>query len=546
MVCQLDSLRKCLKLDALRKALNTLPKTLDDTYERILSNLDEEYEGDALTILQWLCFSKRPMRLNEMVEVLAIDLTNEFCFLPVQRLPDPRDILTICSTLVSVVSVLAIAKRNSSWQTYQSEELRLAHFSVKEYLISDRLKRASMHRYHITPLSANVSIAKCCLIYLLYFKSPAILTAECYVEFPLIEYAAEFWPWHYRSIVDSADKEAVDFLGYDLVESKNSCFLNWLRIFNPDRLWQKIKENPRREIPDSLYFMAQLGISGVLKMLLNKGANVNAGGGDYGSAISAASHNGHEGIVRLLLEKGANVDAEGGRYGNALSAASRRGHEGVVRLLLEKRASVNARCGEFGNALSAASYGGEEEVVRFLLEKGANVNAEGGEIGNALSAASLEGHEGIVRLLLEKGANVDAEGGWYGNALSAASFRGHEGVVRLLLEKGANVNAGGEEFANAPAEGEEVGNALSAASFGGHESVVRLLLEKGANVNAEGGRYGNALAAASFRGNDEVLRLLLKYKADAMLVLHDDNKSLQGVSVDDHEAVIQLLLEKLQ
>lgn len=135
MVCQLDSLRKCLKLDALQKALNTLPETLDDTYERIISKLDKEYEKDALKILQWLCYSKRPMRLDEVVEVLAVDSVSDFRFRPEEMLLDPWDILTICSTLVNVT---AAGEKGTSTATNQ--ELRPAHFSEKEYLISDRLK----------------------------------------------------------------------------------------------------------------------------------------------------------------------------------------------------------------------------------------------------------------------------------------------------------------------------------------------------------------------------------------------------------------------
>lgn len=104
MVCQLDSLRKCLKLGALRKALNTLPETLDDTYARIIAKLDKDYEEDALKILQWLCNSKRPMRLDEMVELLAVDLVSGFRFRPEAKLLDPWDNLTICSTLIIVTA----------------------------------------------------------------------------------------------------------------------------------------------------------------------------------------------------------------------------------------------------------------------------------------------------------------------------------------------------------------------------------------------------------------------------------------------------------
>ena len=46
--------------------------------------------------------------------------------------------------------------------------------------------------------------------------------------------------------------------------------------------------------------------------------------------------------MKLLLKKGANINAQGGVYGNALQAALDRGYEAVVKLLLEKGADVNA------------------------------------------------------------------------------------------------------------------------------------------------------------------------------------------------------------
>jgi ankyrin repeat protein len=83
---------------------------------------------------------------------------------------------------------------------------------------------------------------------------------------------------------------------------------------------------------------------------------------------------GHEAVVRLLLDKGADVNAQGGVYHNALQAASERGHEAVVRLLLNKGADVNAQGGSLGNALQAASDGGHEAVVKMLVERGAKLS----------------------------------------------------------------------------------------------------------------------------------------------------------------------------
>ena len=49
--------------------------------------------------------------------------------------------------------------------------------------------------------------------------------------------------------------------------------------------------------------------------------------------------------MKLLLDKGADVNAQGGRFGNALQAASSRGHQQVVKLLLDKGAAVIASSG---------------------------------------------------------------------------------------------------------------------------------------------------------------------------------------------------------
>ncbi|KAJ6461205.1 hypothetical protein DFH09DRAFT_1495465, partial [Mycena vulgaris] len=174
-----------------------------------------------------------------------------------------------------------------------------------------------------------------------------------------------------------------------------------------------------------------------LTLLIDKGADVNAQGGNFGNALQAASLNGHELLVQLLINKDANVNAQGGDYGNALQAASLNGHELVVQLLIDKGVDVNAQGGHFGNALQAASWNGHELVVQLLIDKGAEVNAQGGHYGNALQAASWNGNELVIQLLIDKGADVNAHGGTYGNALQAASSNGHELAVQLLIDMGA-------------------------------------------------------------------------------------------------------------
>lgn len=64
---------------------------------------------------------------------------------------------------------------------------------------------------------------------------------------------------------------------------------------------------------------------------------------------------------------------------------------------------------------------------------------------------------------------------------------------------------------------------------------MRLFLDKGADVNAQSGR---ALRKALENGLIAVMEMLLKKnKEDISLIFHDDGKALQGISVDDPEAV---------
>lgn len=242
----------------------------------------------------------------------------------------------------------------------------------------------------------------------------------------------------------------------------------------------------------------------VVKLLLENGADVNAVGGHYATALQAASAGGHEKIIGLLLDAGAEVNVQGGHYGNALQGALYKGKKEIIKLLLDAGADVNIQSGRWSNPLEEAFYEGNEQIIRLLLDAGADVNAQGGYYGNPLQLTLARGYKQLVKVLLEKGADVNAQGGHYGNALQAASYQGDEQTIELLLNAGAKVNAPGGHY----------GNALQAASAGGHEKVVRLLLDAGAKVNAQGGHYGNALQAALEGGHEQVVGLLLDNDTD--------------------------------
>ena len=272
----------------------------------------------------------------------------------------------------------------------------------------------------------------------------------------------------------------------------------------------------------------------MVQLLLDEGADINTHGGQYGNALQAAADCGKLTMVQLLLDRGADINAQGGRYGNALQAAAHHGKLEVVQLLLDKGADICAQGGRFGNTLQSAAYRGQPEMVRLLLDKGADINAQGGEYGTALQAAACCNKLEVVQLLLDNGADANAQGGGYGNPLQAAAFFGGLEMVQLLLDKGADVNAQGGNY----------GQALQAAAHWGEPRVVQLLLDKGADVNARGGEHGSALQAAICGNSLDVVRLILDHGGDVNAPSGEHGNALQAAVCRNNLEMVQLILDK--
>jgi len=70
--CQLEILRHCLPL-SVRRFHEELPEPLDETYERVLREIKKPNRDHAQRILQCLVAAVRPLKVEELAEVLAVD-----------------------------------------------------------------------------------------------------------------------------------------------------------------------------------------------------------------------------------------------------------------------------------------------------------------------------------------------------------------------------------------------------------------------------------------------------------------------------------------
>jgi len=252
------------------------------------------------------------------------------------------------------------------------------------------------------------------------------------------------------------------------------------------------------DVQNGLYPASRSGKSGIIKLLLDRGADVNFPGGGYGSALGAAACWGRVETVALLLDRGADVNIPGGGYGSALGAAACWGSVETVALLLDRGADVNVPSGRYGSALVAAASGGKVEIVALLLDRGADVNIPSGGYGSALGAAACWGSVETVALLLDRGADVNIPGGDYGSALGAAAYGGKVETVALLLDRGADVNIPGGGY----------GSALGAAASGGGLEVAKLLFHHGANPDLTTNEGARPRDLAEQEGNQDIVDLL--------------------------------------
>jgi ankyrin repeat protein len=139
--------------------------------------------------------------------------------------------------------------------------------------------------------------------------------------------------------------------------------------------------------------------------MISAGANVNANmnttnqSGITPLMATAATLDGPIEMARLLLEKGAKVNAKDWLGWTPLMYASYNGRTDLAKLLLNKGAEVNAVSNTGWTPLMYAAYKGQVEIGKLLIENGADLNAKTREGETALSIAESRGESGFAELL---------------------------------------------------------------------------------------------------------------------------------------------------
>ncbi|GAQ10062.1 hypothetical protein ALT_7383 [Aspergillus lentulus] len=507
---QIAEIEKCRREKDIEVALDTIPQTLEASYLKILNALEPRDVPLARDILMTICTSPIALDLKMVAAIVGLDF--------------PDSILEICTT--SLISEF-------------DGKIRVAHFSVQEFLIVDGSNQ-HQHECQFSTMDGHRFLATSTVDYLL--EQNNLLTKEELGKLPYFEYAAREWNTIVAAVGENSPVRSDLQPKINRLFTEPNVYINWARYWTDGFVFRNYEGAELVERCDRpIQLASRFGIAQTVEELMNQGADAEAIYDESGSrALRSAAHQGHKRVVEILLDRGADINALSGVFAStALGEASREGHEDIVLMLLDRGADVNiVGRRKYGSALADATKNGQYRIMRLLLDNGATVASRNDDGYGALVAAARSDDKQGLRILLDHIEDIDAEGTEYRSALHCTARDGNAEAMRLLLDRATDVN--GPNVRGRP----DKGPLIQVAASSGAEEAVRVLLDRGADVNAHDPGEATALEAASIEGHENIVELLLKHGADANIQdPNEEEGALQLASREGHASIVQLLVD---
>ena len=358
----------------------------------------------AFRMLQCLTVAVRPLSVAELAELLAFDFDAAKDGIPKLKSDwrwedHEQAVLSTCSSLITIVP------------SPGSPVVQFSHFSVKEFLMSDRLavSPGDISQYHISLSDAHTVLARACLGVLL--RDPDVTKGDD----PLAPYAATHWVVHAQ--VDGVASRVRDGME-SLFDPDKSYLEAWIQLHNVEQSYFfDLGQSKLKPGASPLYYAALCGFHELVEHLILKDPQSTSAMGICGTAMHSASFAGHLQIVQSLLRHGVDIDVRGGDNRTPLHFASQSGHRDVVQCLIDHNADVNSHEDDHSTPLNWAAYYGHVDVVRMLLKHHADVNTRDNQgrtplhdaVTGKLSRENKGDYLRVIRILLEHGADVDAK-----------------------------------------------------------------------------------------------------------------------------------------
>lgn len=333
----------------------------------------------------------------------------------------------------------------------------------------------------------------------------------------LVNAGAPIEPWHVSAAAEDNFTQAVEFFVEKGVDINREDYrpLSEASRFGYLAMAQYLLEtgkNSQETLDESLWNLCAArpkpDTLKIAQLLLEYGAQVNSQAGFYNTTpLHGAASNGSLELVKLLVSKGAKVNAVSKELSMPLAEAVRADNLEIAQFLLKQGAdkSINHADTEFQTAIFKAR---SAKMAQLLIANGADVS-RGDKKGLSVLFHAVANYLGfdLLKVLLQNGADINAQDNSGMTALLWAGQHPYESddknCVQFLLENGANTNIANNQGETPLLVAEKL-------------EVLQALLAHGADVNAqdENGQTALMHIAQIYDPKGEKTKWLLEHGAD--------------------------------
>jgi hypothetical protein len=323
-------------------------------------------------VLLWLSFTVLPITLDELHSAIAIEqgvdeLDEDSC------LSSAQEIMAVCGSLITVSSATP-------------GHVRLAHLSVKDYLLSDNIRNGPASSFALRKVSGNCELALDCFTYLSFrsFQGGPATSAEDFdarlADYPFLRHAATAWTYYLRA-TEVADEPTIQLDEKILAffdSTNHGAFMSWVQTLNAGSSSNNSSWSSYPKHATSLYYASSFGLLHVTQHLIAQGVDLNVPGSRYGgTALHGAVCRNQLPIIRMLLAVGADVNMNDWDKVTPLHTAAAEGYLDCVKLLLQYGADNNA-LDRGGEKPVDWATNAEQDECRSILEANTNDTTETG------------------------------------------------------------------------------------------------------------------------------------------------------------------------
>ncbi|WQF78469.1 Putative NACHT nucleoside triphosphatase, P-loop containing nucleoside triphosphate hydrolase [Colletotrichum destructivum] len=579
------------RIFAVQGRLDTIPAKLGDLFKDILTR-DNENMDDLRLCIQWILFSRRPLKLKEYYFALASGLeTDDALVWDSSQIPQKIMELFVLSSSKGLAETTATSKATNTDPTVQ-----FIHESVRDFLLKDdgiraiwpdagpdfeaksheRLKsccfsyiKVAASHWLSNSLSAGTSLPKACsyeandlrllvgnmLPFLEYANSQLFSHAECAAAvMSKIRFLQEFRPIQAAWVV----------------------FFNLLEKYEVRRLHKKVS---------LLCILAIQNSSSLLRECLSLGIGaeeptLRVSMEHYCTPLHAAVFKGSQEAAEVLVRYSAknggslrkqavrelHIDVVNKRGRTALSIAVEKEQSRVVRALLRRGADTTHKdrnghtpfdmAIEKGHVPTAMPFFDPVDPAYSVCPQQYQRNSTE-LLKQTIALAVRLRQDKMLDALLKRGSELGVDLGGESSHFAEVVVREKvTSLLRIFLDNGAPVDddllclavrschkATVQTLLDADADLYRSG-ALHLAAESGDNTIVELLLQKGADVQGQDESGRSPLCMASARGHLRIAETLLGEGADINHAdSHGRNPLWRSIHAG-HPHVVQLLLDK--